>query len=344
MQTDLSLTELLQLPAVERERSYPTRGMTPRLKVLAASLLALALVAVTIAGIAILLTRPTVPNVMTLDVEHARRVAREAGFDLVVSATLYSVAPPNTVIGQSPDAGVEPFLRRSVRVVLSSGTQAITVPDLSGESELRARSVLEQLGLNAQVVYEYAPDEIGRVVATNPEAHATVQTGDVIIVRVGAPRSQVSLVEYDLQSSHIVIAVKNDETTAITHDIALRLSSLLEAAQATVTIQDDPGGDADITLWLTTADHPVEAIAIQSDDTLRGLDGQALSERILTQLEEIPLTVTYAHIDWKTDEVPLGTVEVSFGTQGDAVLYKDTRWKDNVARSLYLAIGKTLVR
>jgi len=343
MKTDLTLKELLQLPPVERERPYPRRGWSKRARSVGIGVLALVLVVFIAGGVWRYLNRPTVPDVMGLSQEQARQLVEEAGLSLVVSATLYSVEPAQTIIGQTPAAGSEPLLRRTVRVVLSSGKQAISVPNLKGESELRARSVLEQSGLNAQVVYEYAPDDIGKVVSTKPAAGQTVQTGDIVVVRVGAPRSQIALVEYDLHSSTIVLTVANDEATSITHDIALRLSSLLQAAQATVLIQDAPVEGAAVHLVLSTDGRPVDTLEVMSDTWQDEAGNATLASQIQDNLKKIPLAVSGSLVDWK-EEVGLGTVEVRFGTAGDVSLYRDTRWKDNVARSLYLAIGQTLVR
>jgi hypothetical protein len=293
--------------------------------------------------------RPTVPEMGGLSIDHARLVASDAGFDLVVSATLYSIEPADTVIGQTPETGARPLLRRTLRVVLSSGKQTITIPDLVGETELRARSVLEQLGLNAQVVYEYSPDAIGKVVSTTPIAHSAIETGDIVVVRIGAPRSQVSLIEYDLHSNTVAIVVDDRESDiTIARDIALRLSSLLQAAQATVIVQgtgDPVSEDISLVISLSSDDHTVETIAIAGASPPDGeADSAMLAQQIAAALEAIPVSTSYGVVEWKFAFDPDRAAEVSFGLEGDTALYKDTRWKDNVARSLYLAIGKTLVR
>ena len=344
MQTDLSLKELLELPTVTRERPYPVPGMTLRAKVLLGGGALCALALLIGIGWYVLTTRPLVPDVMDLDVGQAKQVAVDTGMELIVSARLYSVSPVDTVIGQYPRAGSKPLFGRTLRVVLSSGKQALTVPLLVGETELRARSILEQQGLNAQIVYEYAPDNIGKVLSTKPGAYSVVETGDIVVVRIGAPRSQIALVEYDLQSNTIILIVGNEERTAVAHDIAIRLSSLLQAAQATVFIQEEPTDTATINVRLTTGDHATDTVEVFGDDRVVGGDeGAVLGQEIVTSLKQIPLATGYTHIDWD-GAMPAGTVEVSFGIDGDLSLYRDTRWKDNIARSLYLAIGRTLVR
>ncbi|MCL2818725.1 MAG: PASTA domain-containing protein [Actinomycetia bacterium] len=346
MHTDLTLLELLQLPPVERDRPYPEVGLSLRMKlfIAAVSLCALALLAYY--GVQLYLDRPTVPEVIGMTEQQARSAARAQGLDLAISATLYSTEAAGTVIGQTPDAGAKPLLSRSMRVVLSSGKQAITVPDLIGETELRARSIIEQFGLNAQVVYEYAPDQIGKVVSTQPEALAVVNTGDIVVLRIGAPRSQVALVEYDLHGDTIVIsAPTNGSTDRLASDIAIRLSSLLQAAQANVVLSHEPTGYESAFIELTTGEQEVAVVEVKGEgETVEQLGEDSLSAAVFTRLSEIPLAVSYGLFPDAEFVRPQRSVVISFGTEGDTSLYQDTRWKDNVARSIYLALGQTLVR
>ncbi|MCL2492116.1 MAG: PASTA domain-containing protein [Coriobacteriia bacterium] len=346
MQTDLTLAELLQLPPIERERPYPTVGLSSRTKILISALAFLSVALIIAAGTYFYVTRPVVPDVIGLTEAKARLIARDAGLDLSVSATMYSVAPAHSIIGQAPEPGGRPFLHRTMRVVLSSGKQTITVPLLEGETEVRARSVLEQLGLNAQVVYEYAPDQIGKVLSTKPEAYAAVNTGDIVVLRVGAPRSPIALVEYDLQGKTIVINATDEwGGPNIANDIAIRLSSLLRAAQATVLMQEEVTEETSAYIWLVTDEHDTGVIGVMNTmASVEELEEGSLSAAVIELLAAVPLSTTYEQKEDGLALAPLYKVTVSFGTEGDMALYQDTRWKDNIARSLYLALGQTLVR
>jgi len=343
MQTDLSQKELLELPPIDRERPYGRSGLSQRTKVMIVASIVSSIILLVAGGAYFYLTRPIVPDVRGMTDSEALKVTQEARMNLIVTGTHYSIEPAGTIISQSPRVGTQPLFARSVKVTLSSGKQAITVPDLIGETELRARSILEQQGLNVQTVYEYAPDGIGKVISMNPEVGQAVETGDIVVLRVGAPQSQVSLVEYDLHGKTVIISVGDDGVQAdIAQDIAIRLTSLLQAAQATVITQDTMTDNASAFIKLTTGDHEVDMVyvmgAAQSEPALAS---DSLPRTLFDMFGQIPVSRGYAHAeDISSDD----SVVVLFGQSGDATLHSDTRWKDNIARSIYLALGQTLVR
>ena len=356
MRTDLSLKELLELPPVDRERPHISRGLSPRVRIsLIIGMLACIILPASV-GIFFYLTRPVIPDVIGLETQEAQEIASGAHVRLDVAGTLFSVEPAGTIVEQTPEAGERPFFRRTVSAILSSGKQSIEVPHLTGETRIRAESILKHMGLQTQVVYEYTPDAIGKVLSTQPEEGVTVQTGDAIALRVGAPQSQVSLVEYDLHDMVVAISISPLENAALSDDIALRLASLLRAAQATVhvvTWQDSATSDiasektlpdgVSAYIRLMVGNHPANILYVQENTSSEdALASSALARRVLDQLRAIPTRAEY-----KTTKESLllpRCAVVSFGNEGNFSLYKDSRWKDNVARSLYLAIGQTLVR
>ena len=344
MQTDLSLKELLKLPPVPRERPAPAPLIPTKIKVVLLALLVLALAAVGAWGYYLSTTIPVVPDVITLTQSDAAHTAQRAGMSLEVVGTLYSVEPAGHVIEQSPHAGAEPFFTRTLQVVVSSGKQEIVIPELIGESEIRARSLLEMLGLTVQTAYEYSPELVGAVISTTPLAGESVETGDIIIMRVGAPRSQVALVEYDLQGKTVVISVAaGPDDVGISEDIALRLTSFLQAAQATVLAGHEPASEAAAYLQLSTADHASNIVHVQGAAAVESeLPADSLAKAIISRMHAIPASTSYAHVH---DPLPFEQAAVvAFGTDDSRGLYRDNRWKDNLARSLYLALGETLMR
>jgi beta-lactam-binding protein with PASTA domain len=78
--------------------------------------------------------------------------------------------PAGRVIAQDPRAGTTSRQQRSVRVWLSSGARALTVPALTGETERSAQLRLSQDGLEAAALSEIRSDTYGAdlVVAQDP--------------------------------------------------------------------------------------------------------------------------------------------------------------------------------
>ncbi|MCL2024944.1 MAG: PASTA domain-containing protein [Coriobacteriia bacterium] len=183
MKTDLTLKELLELPAIERERP-PSSRMSRDQRVTRAVLAGAVAVMVVVAGAIPLL------------------------------AVRVRLAPVD-----SDTIAVQP---------------ATNVPAVVGMSEDDAQRALEELNLVVRIAYESNPDRVGEVVSVNPGVGSVIRSGEVVVLHVGAPRSEVPLVRYDLSGHTIAIVATN----AIENDIALRLASLFRAAGAsTVTFE-----------------------------------------------------------------------------------------------------------
>jgi hypothetical protein len=253
--------------------------------------------------------------------QQARMAADQAGMELIVDGTLYSVESAGTVVAQSPLPTSQPWFAHTLQVTLSSGKQELIMPTLVGEAELRARTLLEQMGLHVQVVFEYAPDATGKVLSTQPTPDEVVQTGDIVVVCVGSPRSQVSLIEYDLAGKTAVISVINSEAItdedarAMADDVALRLASLLQAAEATVLTDADIVGleevQADVYIELTLGEHEVDVIHLVTDtENEKAIRKSSLVHLAFDQLGKIPLSRVYGY----RETMPFtGALVVSFG-------------------------------
>jgi hypothetical protein len=100
---------------------------------------------------------------------------------------------------------------------------------------------------------------------------------------------------------------------------------------------------ADAVIRLVNEDHASDVVYVKGS----GAMGQqpvpdTLAASAYDFLRAIPLRVNYQVLSGAgaTDE----SVTISFGTQGDLQVVRDVKWKDNIARSLYLAVGQTTMR
>jgi hypothetical protein len=141
----------------------------------------------------------TVPNVVGLTEEEARRVLSDAGVALgsVQTHVVPDVGPPGLIVSQTPPSGVE-VAHRSVTLEVSGPA---VMPDLEGKSEAEAKEALSAFGARVSVVTEYEPGAAeGSVVSTEPAAGETIV--DKATLRVAEPLSSVFLTEIEpLQAS-----------------------------------------------------------------------------------------------------------------------------------------------
>jgi serine/threonine-protein kinase len=124
---------------------------------------------------------PTVPDVVGMPVEDARKLARSRGFELsVVGNRVSERAPSGAIIQQSPIGGWQPDSEQPVRVTVSSG---VAVPDVRGRSLADATAALEASGWNvARVERAAQPDaESGAVILQHPAPGVAPAPGEIVL-------------------------------------------------------------------------------------------------------------------------------------------------------------------
>ncbi len=101
--------------------------------------------------------------------------------------------PEDEVISQNPTAGTEVSENSTVRLFVSAGPTAVTVPDLKGLTVQEAQSQLSDQGLEVGTVEEVDdPDtEQGKIIDSNPGAGTSVAPRTKINVRVGTGKVAV---------------------------------------------------------------------------------------------------------------------------------------------------------
>ncbi len=128
----------------------------------------------------------SVPPVVGQNIDDAEQLIKAAGLEVGQVVTRPDADfEIDVVIEQSPAAGVEVGAGTPINLVVSSGPEVITLPDLAGMSERDAIAHLTDLGLKFSVNEEFS-DEVafGDVIRTDPEAGAEVLSGDTILLIV----------------------------------------------------------------------------------------------------------------------------------------------------------------
>jgi eukaryotic-like serine/threonine-protein kinase len=143
---------------------------------------------------------------LTLKVEDAKRA----------DATI----PAGQIISQEPAAGVRTRSERSVKVWVSAGARATTVPTLLGDSERTAQLRAQQDGLQLAAIDEIRTTDYpaGTVVAQTPAPRQALAAGATLAVLVNRGERGVTYVMPDL------IGVNGDRAADLLRSRGFRVS------------------------------------------------------------------------------------------------------------------------
>ncbi len=156
-----------------------------------ASILSLGLIAVIGAFIMMNLSKPklvTVPNIRDMSVEEARTELKRIKVDLKVSRReANEKVEQDHILEMEPPAGEKVREGERVRVVVSSGSKLVTVPDLHGQTVDKAKQVLGVLNIEPllQVVNGVEARSDSVVLRTDPPARSQINRFGRIILIVG---------------------------------------------------------------------------------------------------------------------------------------------------------------
>jgi eukaryotic-like serine/threonine-protein kinase len=136
----------------------------------------------------------TVPGVTGLRRPVAERRLEAAGFETDVRQETSDSVPRGRVISTSPPENTQLEKGRTVVLVVSSGPEQVSVPDVVGSSEDDARAEIEAAGLQAAVSSEETADaEPGTVLRQDPAPGGSVDEGSTVRIVVAEPPPEVSV-------------------------------------------------------------------------------------------------------------------------------------------------------
>lgn len=131
----------------------------------------------------------TVPGVLGQKQSDAEKAIKDAGFKTDVRKENSDTVPKGRVISTSPPENSQLEKGRTVVLVVSSGPQQVTVPDVVGRDENDARTTLEDAGLRVDVTEEENADKAaGTVLRQTPSAGGKVDKNSTVkLVTAKAP-------------------------------------------------------------------------------------------------------------------------------------------------------------
>jgi serine/threonine-protein kinase len=124
----------------------------------------------------------TVPSVQGLQLDQAKKAITRAklkvGRILMRSSATYA---QGEVIQTDPTAGQTPPVGTPVTITVSTGKPLVAVPDVSGQSEADARSLLGGDGFNVTTSNQSSTTvKVGNVISTSPGAGTKVASGSTV--------------------------------------------------------------------------------------------------------------------------------------------------------------------
>ena len=124
-----------------------------------------------------------IPNVKAKKLEEAKGVAELRGFELNVDEYRSSDEEEGTVLEQTPAAGTAAKQGDSISVIVSSGNNYVTVPDLAGKYLQEANDIVWGVELEIGTM-QYVTSDLpyGQIVRQEPIAGTDTFAGDVIDV------------------------------------------------------------------------------------------------------------------------------------------------------------------
>ncbi len=129
--------------------------------------------------------RVQLANVLGIPASTAVKRLRDDGFQPVVRS-VYSTKPQGIVAAQNPGAGAQLAKGASVTLSVSKGQLAKPVPDVVGQSESQAVSLLKAAGFAATPVQVPSSESKGNVIAQNPKSGEKAQPGTKVRLNVSA--------------------------------------------------------------------------------------------------------------------------------------------------------------
>ena len=134
-----------------------------------------------------------VPDVVGATEDQARATLTNEGLQPQFEQVASEDVPEGTVVSTDPAAGTEVERSSTVQVAVSSGPDAVDVPDLVGMTEDEARAALEKAGLSYRSGGEETAEdaEPGQVVRTDPAAGDSVEPGSEVSVWLAPSQVEV---------------------------------------------------------------------------------------------------------------------------------------------------------
>jgi serine/threonine-protein kinase len=137
-----------------------------------------------------------IPSVTGDSQDEAINTLKEAGLKVSVEQEYHDEVESGDVIRQSPEAGEEVEIGTKVTIVVSKGSNKVSVPNLIGKTLTEASQALEERGLSLSSNYEedYSDSiEAEHIMRQSIDADSSVELGTSVTVTLSKGKSTVTV-------------------------------------------------------------------------------------------------------------------------------------------------------
>ncbi len=138
----------------------------------------------------------SVPDVSGKTTAEATQIIENAGFKVGKMDSVYDTnTEAGKVVSQNPGAGDKAEKGTTINLVISQGTEKISVPDVSGKSKEEATSTLTKAGFAIGDVTEQTSDSVdsGKVISTDPKSGTEAAKGSVVNIILSTGSDKVTV-------------------------------------------------------------------------------------------------------------------------------------------------------
>ncbi|KAB1149371.1 Stk1 family PASTA domain-containing Ser/Thr kinase [Streptomyces luteolifulvus] len=139
----------------------------------------------------------TVPSVIGLSLDEATSKLQgdDYQFKIKTETRESSSDDPNTVLDQDPIKGEEVEKGSTITLTIAKAEEKATVPDVLGKTcdEAKAQMTANELVGNCTEVETDDPNQVGKVIATSPQAGTQADKNSSVNIQIGKAKSQVAV-------------------------------------------------------------------------------------------------------------------------------------------------------
>ncbi|WP_328425885.1 Stk1 family PASTA domain-containing Ser/Thr kinase [Streptomyces sp. NBC_00443] len=134
----------------------------------------------------------TVPSVIGLPLDEAKQQLEDDEFVVKTETRETSSDDPNTVLNQDPRRGEEVEKGSTITLTIAKAEEKSTVPDVLGKTcdEAKAQMTANELVGTCTDVETQDPNQVGKVIATSPEAGSEANKNSTVTIQIGKQAQQ----------------------------------------------------------------------------------------------------------------------------------------------------------
>ncbi|MER6246810.1 Stk1 family PASTA domain-containing Ser/Thr kinase [Streptomyces griseorubiginosus] len=185
-----------------------------------------------------------VPSVLGQDVDQATETLEDDKYGFVVKTKQKeSAEKPGTVLDQDPKLGTEVEKGSTVTLTIAKAEEKSTVPDVTGQSCEDAKKQMQANNLvgNCTEVETEDTNQIGKVIATSPQAGTQADKGSSVNIQIGKAADKTEVP--DVRGQTVGQAKQTLNNAGFTN---IQFANGSDQSDNAFVVQQNPGGGSEV--------------------------------------------------------------------------------------------------